>query len=104
MKEYTIDFSKYNYEQLVDAFERVDDELYPQNALEIYQRILAHLNIDYKDATAESLGYEGETTVGWLLGGLFRNPFFMIMSAEDELIRRNMRERISRLNLLIAQS
>lgn len=46
IKEMKIDFSKYSKEQLVESFESVDDEKYPENALEIYKLLRSKVDTD----------------------------------------------------------
>lgn len=99
MKEYQIDFSQYDYQQLVSALEGVDVEQYPDNALEIYQRILDHLKIDYTQVTIETFGYAEKS----MLQHLFSHIFFSIFFSEVDLIKNNLRQKIPVLNKLIEQ-
>lgn len=104
MKEYDLDFSQYNYQQLVEALENVDIDQYPDNALEIYQRILDHLKIDYKHVTVETFGYEvEESMLGSILRFPFSNIFSSMMFADVDLTKNNLRHKITELNKLIEQ-
>jgi len=103
MKEYIIDFSTYDYQQLINALEGIDIDQYPDSALEIYQRILNHLNIDYQQVTIETLGYQEDNLLESIFHFLSRNILTGILLAEEDLVRDNMREKILQLNRLLSQ-
>lgn len=52
-----IDFNSYSDKELLQAFETVNDELYPDTAMCIYKLILERANLKADSNTCQKLGY-----------------------------------------------
>lgn len=89
------DFSKYSREELIDSFERVDDEKYPENALEIY-RLLRSKTKSEADLVDDR--YTDGSGLLKTIAGLIFLPFF----TDTKPTRSEMLEKLSRVQALEA--
>ena len=96
-----INFSNYSQNDLMDAFAGVDDIKYPDNAIEIYQRLLKKLNLGYKEVTAELLGYEENVYINVVIIALLGSYLSLLLFGDSSILNNEMAEKIKRLNLMI---
>ena len=99
MTKYNFDYSNHSIDDLYDCLEGIDDEQYPQRALEIYLRILKHLQMEYQYPTSEELGYKENTFLELVIDFFMSWPGDLLLM-DQELLRNQMREKIDRLNQL----
>ena len=88
MSCHNIDYTKYSLEQLFEAFETVDDQQYPDNALAM----------NYKKVSGESLGYGDK---GWFDYLVTLIPFIAPFEMDEDNLRAAMQEKVLRLNHML---
>lgn len=93
--EQKIDFSKYSREELIDSFERVDDQKYPENALEIYR--LLRSKTDSEVDMVDDRYTDGSVLLKTIAGFIFL-PFF----TDTKPTRSEIKEKLSRVQALEA--
>lgn len=98
MSGHNIDYTKYSLEQLFEAFETVDDQQYPENALAIYRQILIQKKLSYKKVSGELLGYGDK---GWFDYLVTLIPFIAPFEMDEENLRAVMQEKVLRLNHML---
>jgi hypothetical protein len=99
MKKSYFDYSKHSLDDLYGCLEGIDDKQYPTRALEIYLRILKHLQMENKYPTSEELGYKENTFWEHVIDYMMSWPGDILL-ADQDLLRNQMREKIDRLNNL----
>ncbi|MCO7223206.1 hypothetical protein [Pleionea sp. CnH1-48] len=90
-----MDFTTYGLEELFSALETVDGYEYPENALKIYSKILDKLNLDSKNATPITLGYNTDC--------LYETTSFPDIGflSDSFILKSDMRHKINRLNSML---
>ena len=91
-----IDFSSYSKEELVGALESVDDEKYPENAVEIFS-LLESKFISERESIDDK--YNEENT---LLENVFEIAFFPIFFTQGSIKKSQMQEKLLRIRKLVA--
>ncbi len=99
--EADINIESYSDEQLLEALTSVDDELYFDHALLIYQTLLARKGWHHTEVDAERLGFAHNGLFGWLWAWLADTPFSLTVFAEMAEENQRMDEKISRLNVYL---
>ncbi len=97
-----INFSSYSVNQLYQSLEDVNDEMYPDNAIEIYKNLLFKLNISQLDL--EESGYRDSIVDDFVLSTLIGNPMKMLLFGDYWNITNELEEKIKRIEVLIEQN
>ncbi len=98
----TINFSSYSLEELFQALEGIDDYEFQENALAIYQLLLAKLKIEPHTHNYVDLGYESNGFVEAIYIGLVDFPLDEIFE-EIHIQNIQMKDKIMRLNALLLE-
>ncbi len=90
-----IDFSGYSKEELIDALERVDDEKYPENAVELFSLLKSKLASE-KESIDKKYSEDND-----ILDNVLEFVFFPIFSGQS-IKKSEMQEKLVRIQELIA--
>ncbi len=96
--DHNINNEKDSEDQLLEALVSVDDELYLDHAMLIYQSLLDRKGWQHTEVTAAHLGFEHNRCFYGLWTWLADTSFSLIVFAEMAEESRLMDEKISRLN------
>ena len=92
-----IDFSDYTKDELFDSLESVDDELYPETAVEIYSLLES---ISKSDPESVDCRYKDDDGV---LEGVMEIIFFPVLSNQGPT-KFEMREKLHRIRKMMARN
>ena len=94
-----INFKEYSVDELFSSLESVNDERYPDNAVQIYQELLSRL--DSKSLDLKKHGYGDNLIDEIVISSLIGYPLTMLLMGDLWNISNELEEKIKRIENMI---